>query len=370
MSLLHESEIDIDEPHRFRAATIDAALADARAALGGDVRIVEANRIRRGGVGGFFATDLGVELVVATGGDDADAEVHLNAPEYIDLSVAGPALPRAPRTGDGLESTPRPHFYDRVIEESAPAEAASSPATMSTLDATSPGIQRLLDAADGAERGRRSPAAATASFADHLARHLEDGGAVNPTVVPRRPATDLDLASVQLDRGGPRAEHRSTEQAPVADSLDGAVADSPVEAPRPAAAEPTVAVADGPEPAEPAVCSSADDAVADRPAPTEPVPAATVEPDGPAAEPAPVDAPATKASASKPRKRSSASRDPLRRPVDLAAGAVGRIVEQLSDVTPVEGSRMRDLTRLVVRVTTPDGSTIEIAAELNGADHG
>lgn len=47
----------------FRAATLDDAVAAARAELGPDVELLEAHRVRRGGLGGFFATDLGVEII-------------------------------------------------------------------------------------------------------------------------------------------------------------------------------------------------------------------------------------------------------------------------------------------------------------------
>jgi hypothetical protein len=49
----------------FRAATLDEAIAVAEHSLGTRVRVVAANRIRRGGIGGFFASDLGVEVTVA-----------------------------------------------------------------------------------------------------------------------------------------------------------------------------------------------------------------------------------------------------------------------------------------------------------------
>jgi len=49
---------------KFRAPTLEEAVAIAEEALGGRVKVLEANRIRRGGFGGFFATDLGVEVSV------------------------------------------------------------------------------------------------------------------------------------------------------------------------------------------------------------------------------------------------------------------------------------------------------------------
>jgi hypothetical protein len=59
----------------FRADTLDAAVALAEESLGAPVRVVSANRIRRGGIGGFFAADLGVEVNVTL--DDETIEQAL-----------------------------------------------------------------------------------------------------------------------------------------------------------------------------------------------------------------------------------------------------------------------------------------------------
>jgi hypothetical protein len=56
---------DDQATHTFRAATIEEAVAEAERTLGRRVSLVGANRIRRGGLGGFFAADLGVEVVVS-----------------------------------------------------------------------------------------------------------------------------------------------------------------------------------------------------------------------------------------------------------------------------------------------------------------
>ena len=60
---------------RFRADTLEEAIAVAEQSLGSRVRVVAANRIRRGGIGGFFASDLGVEVTVAL--DDETIEQAL-----------------------------------------------------------------------------------------------------------------------------------------------------------------------------------------------------------------------------------------------------------------------------------------------------
>lgn len=52
------------EPLRFRAATLDEAIEQAERSLGARTRVVSANHVRRGGIAGFFAADLGVEIGV------------------------------------------------------------------------------------------------------------------------------------------------------------------------------------------------------------------------------------------------------------------------------------------------------------------
>ena len=57
---------------KFRGATYDAAVEAAQQALGPRVKVVAADRIRRGGIGGFFATELGVEVSVALHDETVD----------------------------------------------------------------------------------------------------------------------------------------------------------------------------------------------------------------------------------------------------------------------------------------------------------
>ena len=48
----------------FKAESLDDALADARLELGDGIKVISAHRLRRGGVGGFFAREIGVEVEV------------------------------------------------------------------------------------------------------------------------------------------------------------------------------------------------------------------------------------------------------------------------------------------------------------------
>jgi hypothetical protein len=60
------------ETMRFRAPTLEEAIATAERSLGARVIVTEANRIRRGGIGGFFAADMGVEVVVSLADESMD----------------------------------------------------------------------------------------------------------------------------------------------------------------------------------------------------------------------------------------------------------------------------------------------------------
>ena len=66
---------DDQDSMQFRGPTLEDAIALAEQSLGARVRVVAANRIRRGGIGGFFASDLGVEVTVAL--DDETIEQAL-----------------------------------------------------------------------------------------------------------------------------------------------------------------------------------------------------------------------------------------------------------------------------------------------------
>ena len=65
---LSETDLSI---RRFRGASYEEALTAAQAELGDNIRVIGADRIRRGGLGGFFATDLGVEVAVAPVASDS-----------------------------------------------------------------------------------------------------------------------------------------------------------------------------------------------------------------------------------------------------------------------------------------------------------
>lgn len=387
MSSTHAST-EVEQTSRFRAPTIESALAEARAQLG-DVEIVEANRIRRGGVGGFFATDLGVELVVRASPSPAARRPGNTADEYLDSAAPSIALPRSTHRSDTDDRWPP--FYDRVREESTAREPITAE------------LERLLTSASETEQaahGQVRPA--DRSFAEHLALHLVEDDP--PVEKPKRTLGTPSRAVPRSTRRRAKTQIASPEVVDSAPADDaGLVADATPPTPSSEPAPPRRRSALASVPARGTVEDvhepdhqsdhASDDATDEQsaihveavdPAPTRTAEEVAPEEQATAGAHAPVagtnpiagraasDASAADTPDAIPRKRSRQAtptgRDPWRKSIDLAAGAVGRLVEQLSDVTPVEGSRMHTLSRLTVSVTTPDGAVIDLTAELDG-DH-
>lgn len=289
--------VDFESPAqlRYRAATVDQAVAEATSDLGCEVEVLEASRIRRGGVGGFFATDLGVEIVVTP-----DTPKH---------------AVREPHASAVGGSVNKPYNQSDDVADELGAIATDRTATASPTAATTHAAAATID---------------VASFARHFAREM---ALETPEPEPvRTPAPDPEPPTPAP------ATPTATPAAPTATSAPAT----------PAPATPTAA----PEAAAPAAT----------PAPTPAAPAATVEMSK-AVTPVVDEARNAPMPAAKPRAR----RDPLRRPTELVAGAIDSLVSRLSETAPVDGSRLQDLRRVTVRLTTSDGTVIEMAADLG--DH-
>lgn len=341
--LMETSSLD-DDKLRFRADTVENALVAARAELGDDVEVVEANRLRRGGVGGFFATDLGVEILVETPSDRSaigetmhTPDVSDSAGEFIDPNAFVP-LVAAPTT-----EIERPVFYDQVDEaepsmtgddEFARVIAAVNRAEQSARD----GVVTNLTRQGEAELATNDPE----SFASHFERELATGPRPEPELCEPEPtgstmppqSDDVDLTGGHQIPILPRSQ-RSPSAGPIQ-------APQPIEAAQP---QPILPVATAPEvnvsetlAIEPTVPAPSN------PSPTRPEPAAKK---------------------SVPARRGS-RRDPYKRPTELAATAVGSLVNQLSDLASVDGGLVQNLHRVSVSVTLPDGIVIEMAADMQG----
>ena len=117
---------DLPERRTFRAATLDEAVAAARSELGSEVELVEAHRVRRGGLGGFFATDLGVEIVAERRRPTAVPQ-RSGAPQP---PIVDPAPLRAdlPAGGDEVATA-----LDQLIRRAEAIDGAPLPPTESVI---------------------------------------------------------------------------------------------------------------------------------------------------------------------------------------------------------------------------------------------
>jgi hypothetical protein len=218
----HAERVGIDAPasttQRFRAATIDEALAQVRASLGDDAQIVEANRIRRGGIGGFFATELGVE-VVARGAHDL-SEMSSDAPSVFEPFGAA----TAPLATPVARPIARQAWRDAAaaIDELAMPESHTGSHTGSPVEPGASSMVALIERADAIERE-------PSSFADHFLRELmhdadelrrsPSRNRVLPTIEPEVAAARREavLSAPSVAPAAPRAA--APRRAPLGDQL-------------------------------------------------------------------------------------------------------------------------------------------------------
>jgi hypothetical protein len=103
--------------------------------------VLEANRIRRGGLGGFFATDLGVEMTVTTE-DVSGRAIDGDADHYATEIRAGgaEALAAAALTGPIPrvdQASIEPVSTTRVVDDQPPVETPAMREAAAFADATS-----------------------------------------------------------------------------------------------------------------------------------------------------------------------------------------------------------------------------------------
>ena len=172
---------------RFEGPDLEALLDDVRSRFGDDVSIVEANRVRKGGVGGFFAREL-YEVVV-----DGD-----------EPAAARPARPSAgPRSvldlADAVQDGPagdEPLFYD--VEKLGDLDR---PVTPSPTELSSDG-QAFADVLDRIARATAvpepAPARAAVEVDEPFRSYADAAGARAPagSRTPSRAAAAVDHAAL------------------------------------------------------------------------------------------------------------------------------------------------------------------------------
>ena len=257
------------EPLVVRGPSLREALAAAEAALGRPVRAVKADRIRRGGIAGFFATDLGVEvtavpveteLVASDGGllspVDLDAPVPADNPfETLDFAAPPSSFEAALQRlvdnagmGDGLgrqtvpptpvrDPAPRADTFTEPVRPArttfgrlsgslaAPLSPIDANATLSleTLPAPTPAAVTETSVATDATRPTMSVPAAFFAAAT----------GPTPTATPAAPVPLVDTTRVPPVDTTPvadPAEHVTPATAPTAEVLRPEVLPAPVAA--------------------------------------------------------------------------------------------------------------------------------------------
>lgn len=114
---------DLGERRTFRASTLDEAVAEARSELGTEVELIEAHRVRRGGLGGFFATDLGVEITAVSrrtaSAPTGDAEKDHTASIVTGLDRLIEHADASDRAS-AVVAQPEPHAPQETVQDSHP----------------------------------------------------------------------------------------------------------------------------------------------------------------------------------------------------------------------------------------------------------
>ncbi len=339
---------------RFRGATLDEALAAARLDLGDGLEIVEANRIRRGGLGGFFATDLGIEVIVA--GPNSTTSTTSNTQEVttavdrllgrFDLQGGDRFVPSEAEAGPAAAATPTPNL-DAVVRDPHPF-ATQLARELTSNEFTEP------DEWDH-EHGDSPDLDPTA--------HVQRTSRFEPA--PSRPSTssDTSTSSGSWDFSGlsdplvpPIAETGEPSAARPDHGTIGAVTAARPVASRPVqAASSEIASSDS---------QSSDDALADidqlllRAGVSLPVEVASVPPAVTAA---------VVAAETTPDPISATGSTALALPTsELLLETADRLAEQLAAVEPHVNGTARTLHKLKLKINSPDGGSVEMTAEWSG----
>lgn len=357
---------------RFRGSSYEHALATATKELGDGVRVVEASRIRRGGLGGFFATDLGVEIAVVAD-ERADREFSAEVMQLADGGMEGllVEIERAERQsvrnvgasiGPVTESTPA-SFADHLAD--AEDSGGISPAA--------PGPSSLDDTADVPRRSVqkprtvRSPLPQTEITAGRSARSgpgtrfeidLADGEQQTEIVEAERQRVLTPRPTPEIEKTEPTVRQEPVQSSETVEQVDVATL-----------AKPNAAIAPGPEliaaqrSDESIVRQRSDDLIAAE-SPDESIDeldalllrAGVILPTEVADAPTAVEVMPVASSAPSTAIVAMTS-------VDLVAQTTDRLLSRLAAVVPAQGSCLDDLITIRVAVTTPDGTKVEMSAE-------
>lgn len=292
-----------DGLRRFRGSTVDEALDAAKRDLGDDLEIVEANRIRRGGLGGFFATDLGIEVIVA-------------APTPTDTNTTTPDSPSLDAEPSVLDAV------DRILDRH---DAKLG--------------DRFVPSGAGADVDGAAPTGDPHPFATQLARELSSNGLDETTSHDLDDSHDDDTH----DRGL-RREFLSASRFEAA----------PVDTPSRPSVFDDEAVDNEADDDTTVMTEADDDALADidqlllRAGITPPADSTSTSTNPPAT----ISTPAVATPAVLP-------------PSQLLTRTAEMLSQQLATIDPQTANGPRGLKKIQVKISSPDGTSVEMIAEWN-----
>ena len=140
---------------RFEGTSLEAVLADVRARHGDEAAIVEANRLRRGGIAGFFAKERYEVVVDVVDDDDHPPSAPTEIPAEFGLAATEDFCDRLISLADGVSdldgtaelppappiSTEQPQFS--AVLDSITRHMGSQPPASAPSPAIHAGLARL-----------------------------------------------------------------------------------------------------------------------------------------------------------------------------------------------------------------------------------
>ena len=211
---------------RCEGSNLESVLEEVRARFGATVTIVEANRLRKGGVGGFFARER-FEVVVDTDDDESPALTDLPA-EYGVEATEG-FCERLLSMADGVSD----HVAPARAEAAAPLVSTEQPEFAAVLDS----ITRHMDG-PAVPNGARPALGFRPSLAPELAGLPESPLLPEEPLLPEKPSSAIDTRAL-VRVGLPEDIRRAAVSAPVSGAdpsawLLGLLGDLPAAPPLPA----------------------------------------------------------------------------------------------------------------------------------------
>ncbi len=226
------------DTQQFEGPSIEAVLSEVRRTLGADAEIIEANKVRKGGIGGFFAKETFEVTATASAATatpaaaPATAAAQPAAAPTAGAAAAGGAAPRRQPAGEAPIDLP-PGIDEAAFDRAAAhvraagagdrVEAGALASLLGLADTVSESEQRSGLAAGAAAAPRtRAEQVAQQVMAEHLrstgaavgSRDTDGAGAFEPLTTGQLPRIDISGQQPPAGGGGDRQQTRADAALP------------------------------------------------------------------------------------------------------------------------------------------------------------